>query len=107
MEAGTGKPIAGAEVRLMPREYGRTNFRGNVQTKTDARGEFRFDGLEDIEYTAHVEGAVPKGTVITSVAGSTRFEYPNGVTQWSLRAGRHGVRLEALLYPGSRLRVAD
>jgi len=107
IEAKTGKPIPGAEVRLAAGDYGRTHFRGPIRTKTDARGEFRFDGLEDLQYAAYVDGAVPKGTTITPTAGGSRFEYPEGVRQLSVRAGAQGVRLEVLVYPGSPLRVGD
>jgi hypothetical protein len=107
VEAKSGKPIPGAEVRLMPREFERASYRNSIRTKTDARGEFRFDGLEDLEYSAYVDGAVPKGTVVTPGPAGTRFEYPEGVRQLSVRAGAHGVRLEVLVYPGSPLRIGD
>jgi hypothetical protein len=107
IDSKSGKPIPAAEIRLMLRQFALASFRNSIQTKTDARGEFRFDGLEDLEYTAYVDGAVPKGTIVTPTAAGTRFEYPTGVTPLSLRAGRHGVRFEVLLYPGSQLRVGD
>ena len=49
----------------------------------------------------------PKGTVVIQEAGGTRFHYPNGVAQHSLRAGTQNVRWEVLIYPGSSLKTAD
>src|SRR5207237_10296438 len=103
IDAETGKPIPKAEVRLLPRDFGRAQFRGNIKTKTNERGEFHFDGLKDLEYTGYVDGSVPKVTVVTREAGGTRFSYPNGVEQHGLRAGANNVVWEVLIYPGSPL----
>jgi hypothetical protein len=107
VEADSGKPIPRAEVRLMPSDFGGAEFKGNIRTKTNERGEFHFGGLEDREYTAIIDGSVPKGTVITRVNGGTQFRYPDGVAEHSLRAGAQNVRWEVLIYPGSSLTVAD
>jgi hypothetical protein len=107
LEAETGKPIPRAEVRLVPREFGQATFRGQIRTKTDADGAFRFEGLEDLDYVAYIDGTVPKGTVVTRVGNGTRFRYPEGVRSHGLRAGMHGVRFEVLVYPGSSLRGAN
>jgi hypothetical protein len=106
-DAESGKAIPGAEVRLVPREFGQATFKGPIRTKTDARGAFRFAGLEDLEYTAYIDGSVPKGTVVIREGGSTRFQYPDGVGPQRLQAGAEGVVWEVLLYPGSPLRLAD
>jgi hypothetical protein len=108
LEAETNKPIPRAEVRLVPRDFGQATYKGPIRTKTDARGAFRFEGLEDLDYTAYIDGTVPKGTVVTPVGGGARFQYPGGVPEpYRLHAGTHGLRFEVLLYPGSSLRTAD
>ena len=91
-------------MRFIPRDF---EFKGIIRTKTNERGEFHFGGLEDQEYTAYIDGSVPKGTVITQVNGNTQFRYPDGVEQHSLRARAQNVRWEVLIYPGSSLTVAD
>lgn len=103
----SGKPIPGAEIRLVPREFRQATFKGSIRTKTDATGQFRFEGLEDLEYTAYIDGTVPKGTIVTQEGGSTRFQYPAGVVQHQLRAGMDNIRWEAFIYPGSHLRSPE
>ena len=51
VEAATGKPIPRAEVRIFPRDFARAQFKSQIHTKTNERGEFHFEGLEDQEYT--------------------------------------------------------
>jgi hypothetical protein len=107
VEATTGKPIPDAEVRIMPRDFSAARFKANIRTRTNERGEFRFEGLEPLHYTGYIDGSVPKGTIIAREGGNTRFSYPDGVQPHTLRAGEHDVRWEVLLYPGSSLRAAD
>jgi hypothetical protein len=107
VEAGSSKSIPGAEIRLIPREYGRATFRGQIHTKTDSLGAFRFEGLENLEYVAYIDGSVPKGTIVKRDGTGTRFEYPDGVERARLRPGRDDLRWEVQLYPGSSLKTAD
>jgi hypothetical protein len=107
VDAESGKPIPNAVVRIIPRDFGRAQFKANIETKTDDRGKFHFEGLEDMAYSARVDGAVPKGTIVTRTGNGTSFNYPAGVEQPSLRAGDQQVRWEMSIYPGSSLRPAD
>ena len=109
INAESGKPLPNVEVRVFPRDLEHANFKGNIRVKTNSRGEFRFEGLENLEYTGHVDGSVPKGTVITPYGnGGARYSYPNGVEQHSLRAGSSDpVRWEVLIPPGSSLKAGE
>jgi hypothetical protein len=102
-----GKPIPNAVIRISPRDFGRALFKAHIETKTNERGEFHFEGLEDMAYSAHVEGAVLKGTIVKRDGNGTRFDYPAGVERPSLRAGDQKVRWEMKIYPGSSLRGGD
>lgn len=106
IDAESGKPIPRALVRIFPR-VGGAQFKAHIETTTNERGEFHFDGLENMTYSAHVDGAVPKGTIVTRDGNGTSFSYPAGVERPSLRAGDQNVRWEMSIYPGSSLRAAD
>lgn len=107
VEADTGKPVPRAEVRIMPRDFAHARFKDLIRTRTNERGEFRFDGLEDQEYTGFIEGAVPKGTIVTRDGRGTHFAYPDPAPEQKLRAGDQNVRWEVLIYPGSSLKTAE
>jgi hypothetical protein len=107
VDAASGKPIPNAVVRIFPRDFTRAQFKANIETKTNDRGAFHFEGLEDMAYSAHVESAVPKGTIVTRNGNGTSFSYPAGVERPSLRAGDQKVRWEMKIYPGSSLRGGD
>jgi hypothetical protein len=107
IDAESGKPIPNAVVRIVPRDFARAAFKANIEAKTNERGEFHFEGLEDMAYSAHVDGAVPKGTIVTRSGNGTSFRYPAGVEWPSLRAGDQKVRWEMKIYPGSSLRAGD
>lgn len=109
IDTATNRPVPNADIRLIPRDFNQAEFKGNVTTRTDAQGRFQFDGLEPIDYQGFVEGASPKGTVVTPVGRGLQFQYPQGVTQFILQAGpNHSpVRWEAVLHPNSGLRPLE
>lgn len=94
-------------MRLVPTGVGKAKFHGDIHAKTNERGEFHFEGLEDQEYEGNIDGAVPKGTIVTRTPdGGMSFRFPDNRLM-SLRPGRPAVRWEVLIYRGSRLKVAD
>lgn len=109
MDSTTNKPIPNADIRIMPRRFDEAEFKGQATTKTDRQGRFQFDGLESIEYQGFIEGASPKGTVITPVGRGLQFQYPNGVSQFTLLAGPNStpIKWEAVIHPNSGLRPAE
>ncbi len=109
IDIATNRPVPNADIRLIPRDFNEADFKGNVTTRTDAQGRFQFDGLEPIDYQGIVEGASPKGTVVTPVGRGLQFQYPQGVTQFILHAGPNPIpaRWEAVLHPNSGLRPIE
>lgn len=109
IDVATNRPVPNADVRVMPRNFSEAEFKGNVTTKTDGEGRFQFDGLEPIEYQGFVEGASPKGTVVTPIGPGLQFQYPQGVTQFKLFARPNSIpaRWEAVLHPNSGLRPIE
>jgi beta-lactamase regulating signal transducer with metallopeptidase domain len=107
IDAESGKPIPRAAVRIVPRDFSRAQFKVSIETTTNERGEFHFDGLEDMAYSAYIDGTVPKGTIVTRNGNGTSFRYPEGVEQPSLRAGNQQLHWEVSIYPGSPLRSGD
>jgi beta-lactamase regulating signal transducer with metallopeptidase domain len=107
VDAQTGRPVPNARIRIYPSNFEAANFKENIRTTTDARGEFRFDNLEPMKYRVNIEEAMPKGTVIIPNGGGYSFKYPNGVTHLSLTGGDiDPVFWEVELYPGGSLRPA-
>jgi beta-lactamase regulating signal transducer with metallopeptidase domain len=107
VDAQTGRPVPNARIRVYPANFEAANFKENIKTTTDARGEFRFDNLEPMEYRVNIEEAMPKGTVIIPNGGGYSFRYPNGATHLSLTGGDvDPVFWEVELYPGGSLRPA-
>lgn len=107
VDAQTGRPVPNAKIRVYPANFAAARFKENVRTTTDARGEFRFDNLEPMEYRVNIEEAMPKGTVIIPNGGGYSFRYPSGVTHLSLKGGDvDPVFWEVELYPGGSLRPA-
>lgn len=105
IDATSGKPIPKAMVRLVPRDFSLAKYKAAVNTTTDAQGEFRYDGLEPMEYTGYVEQTSPKGTILTPYPqGGLRMSYPAGVEQHKLDASvRNFTRWEVIIHPGSKL----
>jgi hypothetical protein len=107
VDAQTGRPVPNARIRVYPADFEAADFKENIRTTTDARGEFRFDNLEPMKYRVNIEEAMPKGTVIIPNGGGYSFKYPNGVTHLSLTGGDiDPVFWEVELYPGGSLRPA-
>lgn len=107
VDAQTGRPVPNARIRVYPANFAAANFKENVRATTDARGEFRFDNLEPMEYRVSIEEAMPKGTVIIPNGGGYSFRYPSGVTHLSLTGGAiDPVFWEVELYPGGSLKPA-
>jgi len=111
IDVTTNKPIPNAELRVMPRDFDRSEFHGLTNTKSDATGRFEFSGLEPIEYTGYVNDASPKGAVLEPYAnGGLRISYPAGVEQLSLTATDppgEPVRWEVIIHPGKSLKPLD
>ncbi|MFT5326288.1 MAG: hypothetical protein ACI8P0_004163, partial [Planctomycetaceae bacterium] len=72
VDAQTGRPVPNARIRVYPANFEAANFKENIRTTTDARGEFRFDNLEPMKYRVNIEEAMPKGTVIIPNGSGTR-----------------------------------
>jgi len=107
VDAQTGRPVPHARIRVYPANFEAAKFKENIRTTTDARGEFRFDNLELMEYGVNIEEAMPKGTVIIPNGGGYSFRYPHGATHLSLTGGDiDPVFWEVELYPGGSLRPA-
>lgn len=107
VDAQTGRPVPNARIRIYPMNFSAAGFKENIRTTTDARGEFRFDNLEPMEYRVNIEEAMPKGTVIIPNGGGYSFRYPHGATHLSLTGGDiDPVLWEVELYPGGSLRPA-
>lgn len=111
IDVATNRPIPNAELRVMPRDFDRSEFHGLTNTKSDATGRFEFSGLEPIEYTGYVNDAYPKGTVLKPHAtGGISISYPAGVEQLSLTATDppgEPVRWEVIIHPGRSLKPLD
>lgn len=107
VDAQTGRPVPNAKIRIYPTNFAAAGFKENIRTTSDARGEFRFDNLEPMEYRVNIEEAMPKGTVIIPNGGGYSIRYPSGVTSLSLTGGDiDPVLWEVELYPGGSLRPA-
>jgi beta-lactamase regulating signal transducer with metallopeptidase domain len=107
VDAQTGRPVPNARIRIYPANFAAANFKENIRTRSDARGEFRFDSLEPMKYGVNIEEAMPKGTVIIPTGGGYSFRYPNGANHLSLIGGSiDPVFWEVELYPGGSLRPA-
>jgi len=111
IDVATNRPIPNAELRVMPRDFDRSEFHGLTNTKSDATGRFEFSGLKPIEYTGYVNDAYPKGTVLKPHAtGGISISYPAGVEQLSLTATDppgEPVRWEVIIHPGRSLKPLD
>lgn len=107
IDGASGKPIPGAEVRLVPRHFNQATYKGSVTTTTDSQGQFKLQGLEPMEYTGYVEGTSPKGVVFGTRDGGTSISFPAGVNQHSLTAGATDVRWDVSIHPGSKLKPMD
>ena len=105
VDVQTGRPVPNARIRVYPANFAAAKFKQNIRTATDARGEFRFDNLEPMEYRVSIEEAMPKGTVMIPNGAGYSFRYPNGVRHLSLRGEDiDPVFWEVELYPGGSLR---
>lgn len=104
IDSVTDKPIPQARVRIFPRHFQRAEFRESVETQTDAKGEFVFDGLEAIEYSAYVEDTSPEGTVITPIGASgLRINTPPGAGHSLVGGSEMPVRWRVVIHPRSKL----
>ena len=106
IDDASGWPIPDAVVSAYPAEYRAAGYHGVIKTRTNQRGEFRFDNLEDIRYRLRVKGAVTASTVIR--------RNPDGTTSY-VRSGQHQdtfvtggqsevTAMRVKLKPNSRLR---
>jgi hypothetical protein len=72
LDAATGKPMPDALVFLNTRDPGKVGSdRNQLQTRTNAAGEFVFRNVEAIPYYITVMGTLPDGTTITTKADGT------------------------------------
>jgi protocatechuate 3,4-dioxygenase beta subunit len=106
IDAATGRPIPRAKIRIYPHHSSNAAYFTNIYTTTNARGEFQFDTLEPVRYEGHIEGTVPKGTVVTPrTGGGYRYSYPNGPTEHFLQGGDdEPVEWHVTILPDSRLK---
>lgn len=103
VDANSGRPVPGANIRIHPRDFQAATFKGTIKTTTDTTGQFVFDSLEEIEYYGHIDGAAVKGTKITMLpTGAYQMKPPtSGPINLYLTGGSsEPVRWEVELVPG-------
>eukprot|EP00456_Euglypha_rotunda_P013779 TRINITY_DN141_c0_g1_i7.p1 TRINITY_DN141_c0_g1~~TRINITY_DN141_c0_g1_i7.p1 ORF type:complete len:1200 (+),score=259.78 TRINITY_DN141_c0_g1_i7:5299-8898(+) len=103
IDAASGRPIPGAEVRLIPKQFKDAQYQGDVTTTTDSQGRFLFGGLEPIAYRGFVNDTSPKGSIVEPLGPGYRIRYSNGVDAHSLSGGEANVRWEVVIHPGKKL----
>ncbi len=101
-DSQSGGLIPGAPVSLNPAYGSNAQYRGEIKTQTNARGELVIKGLEAVVYRVRIEGAIHPAIKIT--------ENPNGTTTYrgsksiTLRGDQPGpIDIHVQLKPRSRL----
>ena len=109
IDAATDRPVPNAVVFVYPRRFREAAFRGFIEARTDAKGEFEYSTLESIDYRANVRGAAIRGTLIEMLpGGGYRLNPPPGATEMFITGGSEEThRLEVELIPGQGLKPAE
>jgi len=103
IDTQTQRPIPNAEVRIYPRHFDQARFRESITARTDAAGQFTFQGLEPIEYSGVVEQTSPKGSRVTPVGPGLRISTPPGAGHTLTGGTTQPARWEVVIHPNSPL----
>jgi len=103
IENKSGSLIPGAELSLYPNYGSGAQYRGEIKTQTNARGEFVIRGLEAVEYRVRIEGAIhPDIKIIDNSNGTTSYRGSASIT---LKGDQPGpIDIYVQLKPRSRLK---
>ena len=108
VDDASGRPIVNATIQANP-SSGDARFRGEIRTRTDARGRFRFSNLEPVEYQLRIDGAVHPSVEIEQLPdGRIRYHYRSDNHDWHITGGKSkSVTIQAKRRPRSTLKVAQ